>query len=146
MLFTWKYTNFQILPGMNVHNPRIMEIEIREFIVQELPSLYNELKPGWNTWNSFSLKTQYLYLSEMSLWHLWMLRINLIFGSLQKSLLNESHHGQFISLRLIKTVSTVVYYCNYLSLLRLLTLDIFLWNFHLELYAVNITDEHKNLE
>lgn len=126
MLFIWKYTNFQILPGMNVYNPRIMEIEIREFIVQELPSLYNELKPGWNTWNSFSLKTQYLYLSEMSLWHLWMLRINLIFGSLQKSLLNESHHGQFISLRLIKTVSIVVYYCNYLSLLRLLTLDIFL--------------------
>lgn len=49
MLFLLKYTNFQIWPGMNVHNPRIMEVETREFIVQELSSLYNKLKAGWNT-------------------------------------------------------------------------------------------------
>lgn len=85
MLFLLKYTNFQIWPGMNVHNPRIMEVETREFIVQELSSLYNELKAGWNTWDSFYLKIQYLYLPHMSLWHLCRLRVDLIFGSLQKS-------------------------------------------------------------
>lgn len=46
--------------------------------------------------------------------------------TLEVFLLNYSHNGQFISSRLIKTVNIVVYYYNYLPLLRLITLDIFL--------------------